>query len=322
MSFHRAAAAASVALIAIVSAASAHAYDKLVVFGDSLSDNGNLAQKFGGALPAAPYASGRFTNGPVAVEVMAQQLGLPLVDYAYGGAMTGADNQFQSQNPLAANTGMLSQVKNFVAEGPADANALYVVWGGGNDFLAAIATGNLSNMNAVVTTAVTNLVMEVGTLYASGARDFLVPFLPDLGTSYYGTSGAIPASLLSNLSASFNGALAAQMSNLKGSRAGMNLTMFDTVSVLAGVRSTLAASGGDVTTRCWSGDYAGGNSTAPVCSAPDQFYLFDKVHPTALVHDTVGRAMASAVPEPASMSLALVGLVFLGLAARRRSRAV
>lgn len=321
MSIRRAVAAASVALIAILSAASAQAYDQVVVFGDSLSDNGNLAQKFGGAVPAAPYYNGRFTNGPVAVEVMAQQLGLTLVDYAYGGAMTGTANQFQAQNPLVANTGMLSQVNNFAAAGPADANSLYVVWGGGNDFLAAIATGNFSNMNAVVTTAVTNLVTEVGTLYAAGARDFLVPLLPDLGTTYYGTSGAIPPSLLSSLSGSFNSALAAQMNNLKGNSAGMNLTIFDTVSVLAGVRSSLAASGGDVTNRCWTGDYAGGNSTAPVCSTPDQFYLFDKVHPTALVHDAVGKAMASAVPEPLTSGLMMIGLVFTGLAVRR-NRAV
>lgn len=316
MSIRRAVATACVALTTLLSAASAQAYDRVVVFGDSLSDNGNLAAKFGGAIPASPYVDGRFTNGPVAVEVMAQQLGLPLVDYAYGGALTGAGNQFQSQNPLVTNTGMLSQVNRFVADGPADANALYVVWGGGNDFLAAIATGDFSNMNAVVTTAVTNLVTEVGTLYGAGARDFLIPLLPDLGTTFYGTSGALPASSLTSLSNSFNGALAKQMNALEARSAGMNLSLFDTPSVLAGVRAALAASGGDVVNRCWAGDYAGSGAT-PVCANPDQFYLFDKVHPTAYVHDAFGKAMAAAVPEPMSSGLMLVGLVFMGVALRR-----
>lgn len=321
MSLRRAVAAASVALIAILSANGAYAYDQVVVFGDSLSDNGNLAQKFGGAVPAAPYDNGRFSNGPVAVEVMAAKLGTPLVDYAYGGALTGTGNQFQTQNPLVANTGMLSQVNNYVAGGAASANSLYVVWGGGNDFLAAIASNNFSNMSSVVTTAVTNLVTEVGTLYGAGARDFLVPLLPDLATTFYGTSGAIPASLLTSLSTSFNGALTTQLSNLQAHSAGMNLTVFDTPTVLAGVRAGLVASGGNVTDRCWTGDYTGANSTAPVCANPDQYYLFDKVHPTAYVHDAVGTAMAnamtSAVPEPMTSGLMLVGLVFTGLAARR-----
>ncbi|MBI2732335.1 MAG: SGNH/GDSL hydrolase family protein [Aquabacterium sp.] len=321
MSLRRAVAAASVALITILSASGVQAYDQVVVFGDSLSDNGNLAQKFGGAVPAAPYDSGRFTNGAVAVEVMATKLGLPLVDYAYGGALTGTGNQFQAQNPLVANTGMLSQVNNYVAGGAANAQSLYVVWGGGNDFLAAISSGSFTNMPSVVSTAVSNLVTEVGTLYGAGARDFLVPLLPDLATTYYGTSGAIPASLLTSLSTSFNGALTTQLNKLQAGSAGMNLTIFDTPTMLAGVRAGLAASGGNTTDRCWTGDYTGANSTAPVCANPDQYYLFDKVHPTAYVHQAVGSAMAtamtSAVPEPMSSGLMLVGLVFTGLAVRR-----
>jgi phospholipase/lecithinase/hemolysin len=321
--------AAAVALVAALSVQSAEAYDQVIVFGDSLSDNGNLAARFGGAVPTAPYANGRFSSGPVAAEVLAAQLGLPLVDYAYGGALSGTDNQFQSKNPLVANTGMLSQVQQFTgklaASGKsADASALYMVWGGGNDFLAALSAGNFSGMNAVVTTAVTNLVTEVGTLYGAGARDFLIPLLPDLATTYYGTSGQFPSSLLSGLSTSFNGALTAQMNALKGTRPDLSLTIFDTPAVLAGVRADIAAHGGNVTDRCWTGDYTGAGATAPVCADPSQFYLFDKVHPTGIVHDAVGKAMAasvSSVPEPTGSSLMLAGLLVTGLALRRRRAA-
>lgn len=320
MSIRRAVAAASVALIAALSVSSAQAYDSVVVFGDSLSDNGNLAKKFGGAVPAAPYDQGHFSNGAVAVEVLAQQLGIPLVDYAYGGALTGAGNQFQAQNPLVANTGMLSQVNNFVAKGAASSQSLYVVWGGGNDFLAVINSGDFSTISNVVSTAVTNLVTEVGTLYGSGARDFLVPLLPDLSTTYYGTSGVVPAPMLSGLSASFNSALSTQLNKLQAVSPGLNLTIFDTPTMLAGVRAGLAAAGGNVTDRCWTGDYTGANSSGPVCSNPDSYYLFDKVHPTAYVHDAVGHAMASAVPEPDTQALMLAGLMITGTLLRRRRR--
>lgn len=325
MNARRAVFAASVALISTVCAQSAHAYSQLIVFGDSLSDNGNFAQKFGGALPApAVYSQGRFTSGAVAVEVMSNKLGIPLVDYAYGGALTGTDNQFQSVNPLVANTGLKSQVSNFTSGlagsgQSADASALYVVWGGGNDFLSVIPTGNFSNIGAVVTTAVTNLVTEVGSLYASGARDFLVPLLPDLGTTFYGTSGAVPPALLNNLTASFNGALSTQLNVLKSASPGLNLTIFDVPTFLAGVRTDMAAAGANVTDRCWTGDYAGAGGT--LCTNPDQYYLFDKVHPTAFVHEAVGNAFAAAVPEPATQGLMLVGLILGGLAMRRNRAA-
>lgn len=320
MSIRRVVAASSVALVSVLSATTAQAYDSVVVFGDSLSDNGNLAVKFGGAVPAAPYFNGRFSNGEVAVEVLAKQLGLPLADYAYGGALTGTDNQFQAQNPLVANTGMLSQVNKYLQNGPANANALYVVSGGGNDFLAAISSNNLSNPTAIITTAVTNLVTEVGMLYGAGARDFLVPLLPDLGSTYYGTSGAIPAASLSMLSAAFNSTLAAQMGSFKAAHAGLNLTIFDTPAFTGGLRATMAANGANLTGKCWTGNYAGTGQTAPVCSNPDQFYLFDNVHPTAYVHNAVGLAMAAAVPEPMTSGLMLVGLALTGLAVRRQRK--
>lgn len=320
MSIRRVVAASSVALVSILSATAAQAYDSVVVFGDSLSDNGNLAAKFGGAVPAAPYFNGRFSNGLVSVEVMAQQLGLPLKDYAYGGALTGLDNQFQTQNPAVANTGMLAQVNKYLQNNAADAHALYVVSGGGNDFLAAISSGNLSNPAAIIGTAVTNLVTEVGLLYGAGARDFLVPLLPDLGTTYYGTSGALPAASLSQLSTAFNSTLSAQLNNIKAAHADLNLTVFDTPGFTAGLRADMAANGANLTGKCWTGNYAGTGQTAPVCSNPDQYYLWDNVHPSAYVHNAVGVAMAAAVPEPATSALMLVGLLVSGVALRRQGR--
>ena len=57
---------------ALATVTSAQAYTQIVAFGDSLSDNGNLHDlmaKFNVDTPAAPYFEGRFSNGPVAVEV-------------------------------------------------------------------------------------------------------------------------------------------------------------------------------------------------------------------------------------------------------------
>src|SRR5215467_5024867 len=79
-----------------VSIASAGPYSQLIVFGDSLSDIGNIAQATFGTTPGPYYWSNRFSNGPVYVESLDTGLGLPPItrstsggnDFAYGGAQT------------------------------------------------------------------------------------------------------------------------------------------------------------------------------------------------------------------------------------------
>ena len=62
-------------------------FSDIVVFGDSLSDNGNLFRLTG--QPPPPYFKGRFSNGPVWVERLAAPLGLDgITDFALGGATT------------------------------------------------------------------------------------------------------------------------------------------------------------------------------------------------------------------------------------------
>jgi hypothetical protein len=56
----------------------------LVVFGDSLSDNGNLFDLIG--FPQPPAWEGRFSNGPVYTEQLASFLHMRLDDRAFGGA--------------------------------------------------------------------------------------------------------------------------------------------------------------------------------------------------------------------------------------------
>src|SRR3954464_8627037 len=78
-------------------AAFAEPFSNLVVFGDSLSDIGNIAQAPLINTPGPYYWNGRFSNGPVYAESLTTGLGLPALkrstssggnDYAYGGAKT------------------------------------------------------------------------------------------------------------------------------------------------------------------------------------------------------------------------------------------
>src|ERR1700682_4959115 len=104
--FGRALPAFALAAVALASVpAAASPYTSLVVFGDSLSDNGNNLDVIGNPgqtiignsyVPTYPYASGTYSNGSVWASDVAAMLGVTLqpsrlggTDYAYGGATTG-----------------------------------------------------------------------------------------------------------------------------------------------------------------------------------------------------------------------------------------
>ena len=97
----------------------ASAYSALYVFGDSLSDSGNnavvlapnttpVSTSGNDFIPIFPYASGRYTNGPVGAQDFAAVLALSAspsrlggTNYASGGARTGPLNpgQFPPTSP-------------------------------------------------------------------------------------------------------------------------------------------------------------------------------------------------------------------------------
>ena len=79
-------------------------FDKVYVFGDSLSDTGNVLTFTGGQFPTSPYAPGRFSNGDIWIDYLTGQLNLTVdpfatdmaaddgTNFAVGGATSGYDN--------------------------------------------------------------------------------------------------------------------------------------------------------------------------------------------------------------------------------------
>jgi phospholipase/lecithinase/hemolysin len=101
-------------------------FTKLYVFGDSLSDDGNVYTLTGGSFPPSPPYAQHFSNGPVAVDQLAGHLGIGLTpfatggtNYAVGGATTGTENYLPTEypplglGPALNNTGMQTQVNTF-----------------------------------------------------------------------------------------------------------------------------------------------------------------------------------------------------------------
>jgi len=69
---------------------SVYPFNQIVSFGDELSDNGNGSYAHGiSGDPGNVYGFGTWTDGPVAVSYLADLLGVPLTDYAFGAGPGG-----------------------------------------------------------------------------------------------------------------------------------------------------------------------------------------------------------------------------------------
>jgi outer membrane autotransporter protein len=128
--------AASMAAFTAVPA-QAQTVDRIVAFGDSYADDGNLFQLLGVAPPAV-YPQGRFSDATNFVDTMSRILQVPVDNFAIGGAFTGNGNINGPGIP-----GFVTEYQAFLAGGgPAafprvsgtfDPTDLVVVSIGGND---------------------------------------------------------------------------------------------------------------------------------------------------------------------------------------------
>src|SRR5215469_7557835 len=178
--------------VSSVTAAAGAPYSAMYVFGDSLSDTGNVSLATAGIVPVSPpYADRSFSNGPVWAQDVAQSIGLPALapslaggtDFAYGGAETG-QTQVHTLNP----TDLPSQYGQFLAQVAApQPGALYAVWIGSNDVLDIANDTSLTpdQQQANVAAAVNNEVSVIDGLVAHGAQNLLVLNVPDLGNTPY-----------------------------------------------------------------------------------------------------------------------------------------
>jgi phospholipase/lecithinase/hemolysin len=179
---------------------------RLVVFGDSLSDTGNLKQRLL-VFPAAPYWLGRFANGPNWTDHLADRTGLAIQNHAFGGAAAVKHEDVPAEDVIAAIeqgaqmflTGSVDrQVRDYLERDLVGgtvrqpAETAYVIWGGANDYISKEPfSGDIRTLldtpegaagyRRIVEEAVAALAEQVRRLYAAGGRRFALVDLPSLG---------------------------------------------------------------------------------------------------------------------------------------------
>jgi|GEM_PF-432975 len=290
-------------LVAAIPSARAQ-YSHLVVFGDSLSDTGNFFLATQGLLPAAPYDRGRFSNGPLYADLLAEELGLSLEPSLEGGlnyAVAGATTRSHELGPAFS---LQSQVSGFLlASENVPPDALYVLFIGANDVRGALeeAAGDPVNGMAaaeqMVTLALQDIDQAVRDLAGAGVTHLVVPNLPDLGKTpvVMEMDGSSPgaSALASALTATFNNGL---QGIVKSWQEQIHVMSLDVFGLLNEVLANPGAFGfANVVSPCYTGGdpvTLGGGS---VCAAPDQYLFWDDFHPTAAAHAVIARRMAALV---------------------------
>ena len=320
MSIRLVAAAAAVALAAPAGAAPlSDTYSSLYVLGDSLSDDGNLFAATGGASPASPpYFEGRFSNGPVFTDYLAEGFA-ETENFAFGGAQAVPDEDDIPDLP--------TQLALLGAVDPAGFgdNGLATLLFGANDIFGALDAGAEEVLAAAA--AADAVVGAARAALDLGLAEVAVFTLPRLDTTpLYTLFRPELADEALGAERAFNARLDAGLAELDAE--GLAVTRVDTQAFFDVLLTDPGSIGIEETTLpCLfpSEEAAAAFGEPQACDlateAPVRAF-FDAVHPNATVHaafaDYAEAQLAPApIPLPAAGLLLLAGMGALGVARRR-----
>lgn len=154
------------------------AIDRLVVFGDSTVDNGNMLRLTNGRAPPSPNWKGRNSNGPNVAEYLAQRLAAKHDNYAMSGATSGEQNIVARLAPELAptvgNTGVSWQIGVFARDGkPLGPRDVVILWAGTNDIFG-IKRADSKLLERQIVQATRNIESALDRLTGLGARRIVV----------------------------------------------------------------------------------------------------------------------------------------------------
>lgn len=293
--------------IALSLPAYAHAidFDRIIVFGTSLSDPGNAFALTGQALkpphseldamliPPSPYVIGghHFSNGATWIEQFARRIGLnqdvkPAFDgsknkalnYAVGGARARSDG---------ININLPDQVATFLSVVGYDAprDALYVIDMGANDVRDALTSGSPAEAEIILATALNSLATQLHTLNYFGANKFLILNVPNLGLlpsiQILDTFFPGAAALADDLTRTFNFHLDAVVDSLAGAEIS-RLDVYTELNEIVGDPKRFGLSEG-------AAPCVAPGVQPSTCRNPEQHLFWDGVHPTKAGHAIFAR---------------------------------
>lgn len=317
---------------------SAHA--GMYVFGDSLSDAGNVFAS-SSADPnltpdpiVPPYSEGRMSNGPNWTDQLADRLGMSRptasltggTNYAWAGATSGQGQTLRSslvipgQTQYVDNVGQQIQTFSSTHPGGFAADALVIDWAGSNDVLygtLAVLRGQ-TTIAAAVAGILAYTRDNLLALENLGARTILLPDQIDAAdTPIWNGLYGLPVAgqpVVRAMTAIFNAGLRDLVAELEAR------LDFDARIVLVDMYETAK----DLIAH--PEEFGFSNVTDPAfpnnIPAAGSSLFWDPIHPTTKGHGVIAEAAYLAlIPEPGTGSLIVVGLGLVGWMTRRRRTA-
>jgi phospholipase/lecithinase/hemolysin len=279
-------------------------FDRIVAFGDSYADDGNIFELFGSAPPAL-YPRGRFSNGTNFVDTMSEILHVPIANFALGGAVSG-----EGRNNRPA--GFRQQYEAFLAGGgPAyyprvtgrfSPRDLVVVSIGGNDARAyekrlgrspskAAVASAIASAPAAAARSVASTSAGLDALVRGGARN--ITFLGGNVGRLPEVKGSVIAPIGSAFSNSFNSGIRASLAKLE--QRGVTVSYLDLDALADKVEANPSAYGLVSAGACPAACLAN-----PALADKYLFYV-DRLHLSAAGFAIIGRqAVAQARAGPAT----------------------
>lgn len=235
-------------------------YKRIVFFGDSLSDNGNLYQFFSHIIPKSPpYYKGQFSNGVVWTELVAnhyrQTRGIESDNYAVGGeviSLHGSGFLPWSFYESVDNYFLHSYSKDH-------ANTLYMIWLGANDYL-----DGAPYVDSYTDRAIANLKYSIERLIAHGGKNFIIFNLPDLSKTPYSKMNGNQENI-AKLTVMHNMKLEAMITQLQEAYKDIHVLSFHINEVfdefsshasIGGANSKYGTHIKDIDNYCWKGGYS------------------------------------------------------------------
>ncbi|MFZ9034872.1 MAG: SGNH/GDSL hydrolase family protein [Francisellaceae bacterium] len=294
--------------------------ERVVVFGDSLSDKGTLFEYTQGTVPKSPpYYNGMFSNGNVWAKLFKDDLkplGIEMSNYAIGGAT--AYLHIGSYLPYS----LSGELKIFRLNA-ADKNwhnydrFLSIIWVGGNDYLWADKNLSQADQDAMVKKVISSIDTTIKQLIESGIDKFVLLNLPDLG-QVPEMVDADKVKLGHYFSLEHNKALKNLVTRYQHDYPYRQFKLIDIESLFNEViddpeliNKRYDTEISNVNDPCWRGGFVFDNMAAQqvlnraiphtmdiltaiavanddkLCSDPEHYLFFDRIHPTSQVHQVL-----------------------------------
>ncbi|KAG9302963.1 hypothetical protein G9A89_022380 [Geosiphon pyriformis] len=268
-------------------------YNKLIVFGDIYSDNGNTFKLSGGKYPNPPsrYYKGRYTNGLLWPDYIQKILDIELLNFSYGGA-TADNDYFQGKAghyliPDFPVPGFIQQVKTFnetYSEITDFSKSLAVTFLTGADYAY-----NFNNPDPKSIISVFPEAWKI--LYNRGITSFLVPLLPRIWEApFFGSLDPIARGNLIEKANTHNQLLQDAIENFKKSNQDVDMKLFDTPNFLDKNNFPAIL---NFTNPCINYEIV----PPVVCQEPTDYFYYDLYCLSNKVHSDLGWEIAGRIGE-------------------------